>query len=97
MLSYRLKIHEAGGTKTLFEWYTDMDFLVQLEALAAMANLTLSLEVSEDMVSRYKCIPFFIDLVASSKLKHAQFASIALGNLARKENFREMIRRSGGM
>jgi len=43
----RLKIHSAGGTKTLFEWYTDMDHMVQLETLAAMANLTLSSEVKE--------------------------------------------------
>ena len=35
----RLKIHEAGGTKTLFEWYTEMDFVVQLEALAAMVRI----------------------------------------------------------
>jgi hypothetical protein len=93
----RLKIHEAGGTKTLFEWYMDMEFVVQLEALAAMANLTLSMEVADEMVSRYKCIPFFIDLVSSNKLKHAQFSAIALSNLARKESFRDLIRRSGGI
>lgn len=93
----RLKIHDAGGTKTLFEWYMDMEFVVQLEALAAMANLTLSLEVAEDMVVRNKCIPFFIELVASNKLKHSQFATIALSNLARRESFRELIRRSGGI
>jgi hypothetical protein len=34
----RIKIHQAGGTKELFEWYTDMDFVVQLEALAAMVS-----------------------------------------------------------
>lgn len=93
----RLKIHDAGGTKTLFEWYMDMEFVVQLEALAAMANLTLSLEVCEDMVVRNKCIPFFIDLVASNKMKHSQFATIALSNLARRETFRELIRRAGGI
>jgi hypothetical protein len=93
----RTKIHEAGGTKTLFEWYMEMEPVVQLEALAAMANLTLSLDVSEDMVVRHKCIPFFIDLVASNKMKHSQFATIALSNLARRESFRELIRRSGGI
>ncbi len=93
----RLKIHEAGGTKALFEWYTEMDFVVQLEVLAAMANLTLSQEVSDIMVSRHKCIPFFIDLVASNKLKHSQFAAIAMANLARKEIYREQIRKSGGI
>jgi len=49
------------------------------------------------MVGRHKCIPFFIDLVISNKLKHAQFASIALANLAHKESFRELIRTSGGI
>jgi len=93
----RLKIHSAGGTKTLFEWYTDMDHMVQLETLAAVANLTLSSEICEEMVDRHKCIPFFIDLVISNKLKHAQFACIALANLAYKESFREMIRSSGGI
>ena len=36
-------------------------------------------------LSRYKCIPFFINNVAGTKLKHAQFSAIAVGNLARKE------------
>ena len=49
------------------------------------------------MVNRYKCIPFFIDLVLSNKLKHAQFACIALANLAYKEENRELIRQSGGI
>jgi hypothetical protein len=93
----RVKIHEAGGTKALFEWYTEMDFVVQLEVLAAMANLTLSSEVSDMMVTRHKCIPFFIDLVGSNKLKHSQFAAIAMANLARKETYRELIRKNGGI
>lgn len=93
----RLQIHEAGGTKTLFEWYTDMAPVVQLEALAAMANLSLSMDVAEDMVVRHKCVPFFVELVVSNKLKHSQFAAIALSNLARKETYRELIRRSRGI
>lgn len=93
----RVKIHDAGGTKTLFEWYMEMDFVVQLESLAALANLSLSMEVAEDMVVRNKCIPFFIDLVSSNKMKHSQFAAIALANLARKEAFRELIRKCGGI
>lgn len=36
---YRQMIHDAGGTRELFEWYTEMDFVVQLEALAAMVNV----------------------------------------------------------
>jgi hypothetical protein len=35
--------------------------------------------------------------VSGTKLKHAQFASIAIGNLARKEEFREQIRLEGGV
>jgi hypothetical protein len=48
-------------------------------------NLTLSYEVADDMVNRYKCIPFFLNLTSGTQLKHAQFSAIAVGNLARKE------------
>lgn len=34
----RKKIHDAGGTKSLFEWYMDMDIVVQLETLAALVK-----------------------------------------------------------
>ena len=50
-----MKIHSAGGTKTLFEWYMDMDIMVQLESLAAIANLTLSTEVTSYL--NYHLIP----------------------------------------
>lgn len=93
----RLIIHKAGGTRTLLEWYPEMEFIVQLEALAALTNLTNSFEVSKEMVYRYKCIPFFMDLIASNKLKHSQFATIAIGNLARVEDYRKMLRMSGGI
>ncbi len=69
----------------MFEWYLDMEKVVQLETLAALVNLTLSFEVAEDMVNRFKCIPFFLSLVSGTQLKHAQFSAIAVGNLARKE------------
>ena len=81
----RIKIHEAGGTKTLFEWYNDMHFLVQLETLAALTNLTVSELITADMVYTYKSIDFFMVLIQSNKPKHAQFAIIALGNIARDE------------
>jgi hypothetical protein len=74
-----------------------MEFIVQLEALAALTNLTNSFEVSKDMVYRFKCLPFFMDLIASNKLKHSQFATIAVGNLARTDDYREMLRLSGGI
>lgn len=94
----RRKIHEAGGTKALFEWFNDMHPVVQLEALAAMANLTLSYSVTAEMVSTHSCVPLFINLVSASKMsKHAQFASIALGNIARSEAHRAVIISSGGV
>jgi hypothetical protein len=93
----RKKIHDAGGTKSLFEWYTDMDFIVQLESLAALVNLTLSYSVTDDMVARYKVIPFFVNLISKNKLKHAQFAAIGIANIARTESYREDIRKCGGI
>ena len=48
-------------------------------------------------MSKYKVIDYFMTLVAGSQAKHAQFASIAIGNLARNPIFREHIRRSGGI
>jgi hypothetical protein len=32
----RMKIHKEEGTKKLFEWYLDMEKVVQLETLAAL-------------------------------------------------------------
>lgn len=32
----RIKIHKEEGTKKLFEWYLDMEKVVQLETLAAL-------------------------------------------------------------
>ncbi len=93
----RIKIHEAQGTAKLFEWYGDMAFVVQLETLAALVNLTLSVKITDEMVEIHNCIPFFIDLVSSNKLKHSQFAAIALANIARKEIHRDQIRKHGGI
>jgi hypothetical protein len=93
----RLKIHEAGGTKTLFRWYKDVDFVVQLEMLAALTNLTLSIEVSKSMLKDFNAAAFFLNLVDSNDMKHSQFASIAIGNLARVENFRQEIIDCGGL
>jgi hypothetical protein len=33
-----MKIHREDGTKKLFEWYLDMEKVVQLETLAALAS-----------------------------------------------------------
>eukprot|EP00605_Chrysophyceae_sp_TOSAG23-4_P000788 GSChrysophyteH1.ASY1.ANO1.877.1 assembled CDS len=93
----RLKIHKAGGTRTLLEWYNEMDFPVQLEALAALANLSLSKEVCEAMVIKHKCIPFFLQIIVSTKVKHSHFALVSLGNISRMEEYRKLICQAGGM
>ena len=93
----RLQIHDAGGTKTLFQWYGDMIPWVQTEALAALTNLTISHEVSEDMVYKYDCIQFFTKLAADPFTLKVKFASIALANLAREEKYRKLIRNAGGI
>jgi hypothetical protein len=84
-IDFKLQINDAGGTKTLFEWYADMNPWVQLEALAALTNLTLSVTITQEMVMKYKCIDFFMGMISSNKPLHSQFASIALGNIARDE------------
>ena len=71
--------------------------MAQLEALAALANLTLSPRVAESMAKQPECIPFFMRLVRSNQTMHSVFSCIALGNLARHEGFREAIRRAGGV
>ena len=93
----RLKVHRAGGTRTLLEWYNEMDFPVQLEALAALANLSLSVEVCGAMVTKHKCIPFFLQIIVSNKIKHSHFALVSLGNISRIEKYRSQIMMAGGM
>lgn len=34
----RMQIHRDGGTQKLFEWYPEMEKVVQLETLAAMVS-----------------------------------------------------------
>ena len=56
-----------------------MDTVVQLETLAALTNLTLSPVVAGEMVAKYRCIPFFLDLVSSThKPKHTHFAGVCV-------------------
>lgn len=74
-----------------------MQPMAQLEALAALVNLTLSPRVAESMAKQPDCIPFFMRLVTSNQTMHCVFSCIALGNLARREGFREAIRRAGGV
>ena len=62
--------------------------VVQLEALAVLANLTLSNELHQIMVERYQCVPFFVNLSAADNRLISVFATIALGNLARSEEYR---------
>ena len=93
----RLKVDKAEGTSTLLEWYMDMDDVVQLECLAALGNLSLSYDVVNAMVLKHKCVPFLLQLVSGNKLKHSQFALVAVANIARKERFRDVILRNGGV
>ena len=82
----RLKINNAAGTRTLLEWFMDMDDIVQLECLAALANLSLSYEVVDDLVTVHRAIPFLMQIIGSNKLKHSQFSMVALANISRREN-----------
>ena len=93
----RQKIHAANGTRTLLEWYDTMDDPVQLESLAALANLSLSYGVSEAMVVRHRCIPFFLQIITSPKVKHSHFALVSLGNICRTGAFRDIVIKQGGM
>jgi hypothetical protein len=93
----RLRINAANGTKTLLEWYVDMDDQVQLEVLAALGNLSLSFEVADDMVLKHKCVPFLLHIIGSRKAKHGQFALVAIANIVRKERYREVVIKNGGM
>ena len=93
----RVAIHEAGGSKLLLKNYESFSPLVQLETLAALANLTLSDTVAEAMVRQFNCIPLFMHLVNSHRPKHGLFALICIGNLTRREMFREQIRCANGI
>lgn len=96
----RIRIHEAGGTNALQEGYTKMPFMAQLEVLAALANLTLSPSIADELAKQANCIPFFMELVKTQRqdrTMHCVFACIALGNLSRNEIFRDIIRRQGGI
>lgn len=93
----RIKIHEANGVITLLGGYPKMQPMAQLEALAALANLTLSPHIANEMAKHLNCIPFFMNLVKSNQTMHCVFSCIAIGNLARKEGLRDAIRRSRGV
>jgi len=82
----RIKIHEANGTAVLQESYGKMQPMAQLETLAALANLTLSPRIADELAKQNNCIPFFMELVRTQRqdrTMHCVFACIALGNLAR--------------
>ena len=92
-----MKINNAAGTKTLLEWYMDMDDLVQLECLAALANLSLSYEVVDDLVTTHRCVPFLLQVIGSNKLKHSQFSVVTLANISRKGRYRDVVMQHGGV
>ena len=93
----RIKVHEAGGTATLFELYSEMDFMVQLEALATLANLSLSHHVTRYMVKHHNAIAFFLELARSNRTRHSDFATVALGNICRYPDFCNRLIDQGGL
>jgi hypothetical protein len=95
--SVRMKVHEAGCTATLFELFDNMDFMVQLEALASLANLSRSHHVSRYMVKHHNAIHFFLSLARGSRTRHADFAVVALGNICRYPDFTDRLIEQGGV
>jgi len=59
--------------------------------------LAQSFIIADEMVTKHKAVAFFLSLVNCGKIRHSQFATIALANIARKESFRDAIRRGGGI
>ena len=93
----RVLIANENGLQILFSNYETLDPVVQLEVLAAIVNLTLSDEVSKDIVTKFKGLHFFLKLATSSSSKHSHFATIAIGNLVRIEENREKFLKLGGI
>jgi hypothetical protein len=93
----RMRIHEAGGTKALLDWYAGSQPQVQLEILAAVTNLTLSPTIGKILAYKLECIPFFLSLIASNNNIHAHFGAIAIANLATDKSVRRLIISSGGI
>ena len=95
--SFRTMIHDGGGTMLILNNFETFPYVCQLEALAALANITLSGNVAESIARQFNCIPFLLNLINSPQAKHSLFALICLCNLTRREMFRERIRCSNGI
>ena len=93
----RMKCHQAGCTSTLFELWGTMDFMVEMETLATLANLTLSPAVTRYMIKHHDAISFFLDLARGSKVRHADFATVALGNICRHPEWTDKVIAAGGI
>ena len=93
----RVYLHNEGSTRTVLELYDTFTPLVQLEAIAFLANMSLSDDVAETMVRKYNCIPFVTSIVNGHNASHSLFALICLANLTRREVFREQIRCANGI
>lgn len=93
----RTLIADENGLMIFLSSYDALDPVVQLEVLAAVVNLTLSDKLSHEIVNKYKGLHFFLKLMTSSSAKHCHFATIAIGNLVRFEEYREYVRKLGGI
>ncbi len=93
----RKAFHSGGGTRVVLEQFDVYHPVVQSHALAFLANVSLSDVAAEAMVRTYNCIPFMLEKVNGYSPKQSLFALICIGNLTRREQFREQIRCSQGI
>ena len=93
----RQQIITSKAIKFIHENYETFDSSIELQALAIIANLAVSYRFSNPDFVKYNFVPFLLELVISNKYKHSIFATVAIGNLARDENLRQIIVHSGGI
>ena len=93
----RVLCETGGAAQAIFKYFNKFSYLVQLEALATLANLSISSRVSEDLVRKHDCIPFFVKLIKSNDKKLGLISLVCVGNLAKREKFRNDIRLNNGI
>ncbi len=93
----RAVMHEGGATKIIMSKFDEYTFICQVEALAALANMSLCDAVSESLVRQFNGIPFIMAQINGHSSRHSLFALVCLGNLTRREQYREQIRVANGI
>jgi len=93
----RQQIITSKAIKFIHENYDSFDSSIELQSLAIIANLAVSYRFSSPDFVKYNFVPFLLELVVSNKYKHSIFATVAIGNIARDENLRQIIVQSGGI